>query len=429
MLVIILALVIASAWVMAVKPIKEGLDIQGGAHIVVEAQDVPAKIVDGKEIEPAIKVTPQHMQTAVAVVRSRVDGLGVSESLIQLKGDRQMIVELPGIHDPQEAVKLIGETAKLDFRKLDPKVPCPNRMAPTCKWLETGVYGKMLKEASADLSPNSTTDWIIKFSFNPEGAKKFGELTTELVGQPLGIFLDGKVISAPNVNTPITEGSGLIEGGFTAESAKMLAVQLNAGQLPVPLKMVENRTVGPTLGKEAVDRSFMAGVTGLGIVLLFMLWYYRVPGIMANIALLLYAIFNLAIFKLIPITLTVPGIAGFILSVGMAVDANVLIFERTKEELRAGKSIFKAVELGFNRAFTSIFDSNATTLISCAVLYYFGTGLIRGFAVTLAIGVVTSMFTAITVTRTLMNMVVRFRRFRNPVMYGVKPRAAQKQGA
>lgn len=418
-LVFILVMIIAATWVLVTKPIKEGLDIQGGAHIVVEAQDVPAKIVEGKEVEPAIKVTPQHMQAAIAVVRSRVDGLGVSESLIQLKGDRQMIVELPGIQDPQDAVKLIGETAKLDFRKPDPKHPG--------KWVETGVYGKMLTDAKADL--RGANDWIIHFTFNSDGAKKFGDLTTELVGQPLGIFLDGKMISAPRVNSPITGGDGIIEGGFTAEAAKTLAIQLKAGQLPVPLKMVENRTVGPTLGQEAVDRSFMAGVTGLGIVLMFMLWYYRIPGIMANIALLLYAMFNLAVFKLIPVTLTVPGIAGFILSVGMAVDANVLIFERTKEELRAGKSIFKAVELGFNRAFTSIFDSNATTLISCMVLYYFGTGLIRGFAVTLAIGVIISMFTAITVTRTLMNVIVRFRKFRNPVMYGVKPRAAQKQGA
>lgn len=419
MLVVILVLVLASTWVMFTKPIKEGLDIQGGSHLVVEAQDVKEKIVDGKVVEEAVKVNQQVMQSAVAVVRSRVDGLGVSESLIQLKGDRQMIVELPGIQDPQEAVKLIGETAKLDFRKPDPKNPG--------KWLEAGVTGRMLKDARANL--RGTNDWIIEFSFNPEGAKKFGDLTTELVGQPLGIFLDGKMVSAPRVNGAITGGNGLIEGGFTAEAAKTLAIQLKAGQLPVPLKMVENRTVGPTLGQEAVERSFWAGVSGLFIVLMFMLWYYRVPGIMANIALMLYTIFNLAIFKLIPITLTVPGIAGFILSVGMAVDANVLIFERTKEELRAGKSIFKAVELGFNRAFTSIFDSNATTLISCAVLYYFGTGLIRGFAVTLAIGVITSMFTAITVTRTLMNVVVRFRRFRNPVMYGVKPRAAQKQGA
>lgn len=415
----ILILIAGSIWVAFNRPIKKGLDIQGGSHLVVEAQDVPQKIVDNKVVEEAIKVSPEVMRSAVAVVRQRVDGLGVAEPLIQLKGERQIIVELPGIQNPQDAVKLIGETAKLDFRRQDSK--------DTTKWVETGVYGKMLKDARANL--RGANDWIIEFQFNSEGAKKFGDLTTELVGQPLGIFLDDKLISAPRVNSPITGGSGLIEGSFTADQAKTLAIQLKAGQLPVPLKMVENRTVGPTLGQEAVDRSFFAGVIGLGMVLIFMLWYYRIPGIMANVALFLYSLFNLAVFKLIPITLTVPGIAGFILSIGMAVDANVLIFERTKEELRMGKSIFNAVETGFKRAFSSIFDSNATTMISCAVLYYFGTGLIRGFAVTLAIGVIISMFTAITVTRTIMRVVVRFRKMRNPVLYGVKPRAAQKQGA
>lgn len=418
LIILMIALLIgASTWILVNKPIKRGLDIQGGSHLVVEAQDVEQKIVDNKVVEEAVTVGPEVMRSAIAVVRQRVDGLGVAEPLIQLKGERQVIVQLPGIADPQEAVKLIGETAKLDFRRPDPEDPN--------KWVETGVYGKMLKDARANLRGNA--DWIIEFEFNAEGARKFGELTTELVGQPLGIFLDGNLISAPRVNSPITGGKGIIEGGFGADEAKTLAIQLKAGQLPVPLKMVENRTVGPTLGQEAIERSFFAGSIGLGMVLVFMLWYYRIPGIMANLALFLYALFNLAVFKLIPITLTLPGIAGFILSVGMAVDANILIFERTKEELRMGKSIFNAVETGFKRAFASIFDSNATTLISCAVLYYFGTGLIRGFAVTLAIGVIISMFTAITVTRTVMRVALRSKKMRNPVLYGVKPRI-QKQG-
>ncbi len=417
MLLVIALLIAGAGFVSWTKPIKKGLDIEGGSHLVVEAQDVEQKIVNNEVVEPAITVNREVMQSAVAVVRQRVDGLGVAEPLIQLKGDRQIIVELPGIADPQEAVKLIGETAKLDFRKKDPKDPT--------KWVETGVYGKMLTDARP-INPEG--QWKIEFKFNAEGAKKFGILTTELVGQPLGIFLDDALVSAPNVNSPITGGSGVIEGSFSPEEARTLAVQLKAGQLPVPLKMVENRTVGPTLGQEAVDRSFRAGVIGLTVVLIFMLWYYRVPGVMANIALFLYALFNLAVFKLVPITLTVPGIAGFILSIGMAVDANILIFERTKEELRMGKSIFNAVEVGFKRAFSSIFDSNATTLISCIVLYYFGTGLIRGFAVTLAVGVIISMFTAITVTRTILRVVVRFRKMRNPAMYGVKPRV-RKQGA
>ncbi len=416
MLIVIAIIIAGAAFMSFTKPIKKGLDIQGGSHLVVEAQDVEEKVEDGVVVEPAIKITKGVMQSAVEIIRNRVDGLGVSEPLIQLKGERQIIVEIAGIKDPQEAVKLIGETAKLDFRKQDPKDPK--------KWIKTGVRGSMLSDARANVRPGG--DWIIEFSFNKEGAKKFGDLTTEIVGQPLGIFLDDEQLSAPNVNTPITGGSGYIEGGFTAEAARTLAIQLKAGQLPVPFKMVENRTVGPTLGQEAVDRSFRAGIIGLIAVLIFMLWYYRVPGVMANVALFLYALFNLAVFKMIPITLTVPGIAGFILSIGMAVDANILIFERTKEELRMGKSIFNAVEIGFKRAFSSIFDSNATTLISCVVLYYFGTGLIRGFAVTLAIGVIISMFTAITVTRTMLRVVVRFRKMRNPKMYGVKPVRKQR---
>lgn len=411
MLLFLITILGISLWIITTKPFKKGLDIQGGIHLVVEAKDVKEKIIDNKVVEPAIKVNPEVMQAAIAVVRQRVDGLGVAEPLIQLKGERQIIVELPGIKDPQDAVKLIGETAKLDFRRQDPKDPS--------KWVETGVYGNMLKDARANL--RGTNDWIIEFEFNSEGAKKFGDLTTELVGQPLGIFLDNRLVSAPRVNQPITGGSGIIEGSFTAEEAKKLAIQLKAGQLPVPLEMVENRTVGPTLGQEAVEKSFFAGLAGLALVVVFMVWFYRIPGVIADIALLFYACLNMAVFKLIPVTLTVPGIAGFILSIGMAVDANILIFERTKEELRMGKSIFNAVESGFQRAFSSIFDSNATTLISCAVLYYFGTGLIRGFAVTLAIGVIISMFTAITVSRALMRITVRFRKMRNPLLYGVRP--------
>lgn len=421
MFVVILLLIAVSGWISWSKPIKQGLDIQGGIHLVVEAKSVPEKIVDNKVVEQAIPITQEVMSAAIAIVRQRVDGLGVAEPLIQLKGDKQIIVELPGIKDPQDAVKLIGETAKLDFRKQvsDPKDPTK------ITWKETGVSGKMLKDARANISPQGE-GWIVEFDFNSEGSQKFGDLTTELVGKPLGIFLDGKLVTAPNVNSPITGGSGYIHGDFDAEKAKILAIQLKAGQLPVPLEMVENRTVGPTLGQEAVRQSFFAGVIGLGMVLVYMWWFYRIPGLMANFALFMYALMNLAVFKLIPITLTVPGIAGFILSIGMAVDANILIFERTKEELRMGKSIFNAVESGFNRAFSSIFDSNATTLISCAVLYYFGTGLIRGFAITLAIGVIISMFTAITVTRTVMRAVCRFKKMRNPQLYGVKPMARKK---
>lgn len=418
LLTLIMLVVGTSLWINFQYEIKRGLDIQGGIHLVVEAQDVKQRLDDkGKELEASVKVDARTMEQALAIVRHRVDGLGVAEPLLQLKGERQIIVELPGIEDPQDAVKLIGETAKLEFRRRDDKDPS--------KWVDTGVYGKMLKDARANL--RGAGDWIIEFEFNKEGADKFGQVTTELVGKSLGIFLDNKLVSDPRVNGPITGGSGIIEGNFSAEDAKKLAIQLKAGQLPVPLKMVENRTVGPTLGQEAVEQSFMAGAIGFAVILVFMLWRYRVPGVTADIALALYTLISLAVFKLIPVTLTVPGIAGFILSIGMAVDANILIFERTKEELKIGKSIYNAVESGFNRAFSSIFDSNMTTLISCMVLYSFGTGLIRGFALTLAIGVLVSMFTAITVTRTLMRIITQFKKMRNPLLYGVKPGMRKSQ--
>lgn len=411
----IVLLFLISTWFIFLydkRPFKLGLDIQGGIHLVVEAQDVPADPENGQK---AIKVTADITSSALAVVDQRVNGLGVAEPLIQRKGERQIIVELPGIDDPQEAVKLIGETAKLDFRRKDEKA--------ADKWVKTGIQGKMLKDARANVQSG---EWIIQFEFNREGAQLFGDLTTKIVGEPLGIFLDDKLVSAPNVRSPITGGSGYIEGNFTPESAKRLAIQLKAGQLPVPLVMVENRTVGPTLGQQAVEQSFISGLIGFGLILCYMLWWYRIPGALSIIALLLYSAMTLSIYKAIPVTLTVPGLAGFILSIGMAVDANILIFERTKEELRSGKSIFNAVDAGFKRAFSSIFDSNITTLISCGVLFYFGTGMIKGFALTLAIGVIISMFTAITVTRTLMKMVSFSKKMRNPKLYGVKP-ALRKQ--
>lgn len=385
------------------NPFHLGLDIKGGIHLVLEAQDTDKR-----------KVDDEVMRAAMAVVRNRVDGFGVAEPLLQRKGDRQIIVDLPGIDDPNRAVKLLGETAKLTFRKQAPglKVDEP-------AWVETGVTGEMLKNAySGTTTPGQ---WAVFFEFNPEGAKKFGQLTTELSGKPLGIFLDEKLVSSPMVNEPITGGNGYIHGSFTPQEANDLAIKLKAGQLPVPLVMVENRTVGPTLGKEAVNASLKAGLIGLGFVLVFMIAWYRLPGVLSAFALMIYTALSLAIFNLIPVTLTVPGIAGFILSIGMAVDANVLIFERMKEEIKSGKTLYNAVDAGFSRAFSSIFDSNMTTIISCAVLFYFGTGLIRGFAMTLAVGVAVSMFSAITVTRSFLKAVITYRSFKNPSYYGVKP--------
>lgn len=404
MMIVILIVVTLSSYLTLTKDISKGLDIQGGIRLVLEAQTTD-KI---KEIDRTV------MGSAMSVVRNRVDALGVAEPIVQQKGNNQLIVEIPSVKDPQEAVRIIGETTELKFKE---QIKEANGQFT---WKETGLDGYMIKDATA--TPQGMgAQWGVSLTFNAEGSKLFSDITTRLVGQPLGIELDGRIISSPNVNEAITGGTASITGNFTAKEAQELALKLKAGQFPVPLKMVENRTVGPTLGQEAVDKSLIAGTLGLGAVILFMFFYYRFPGLVADIALLIYSLMSLAVFKLIPVTLTVPGIAGFILSIGMAVDANILIFERTKEELKEGRSIFNAVEVGFDRAFASIFDSNMTTIISCAVLFYFGTGLIKGFALTLGIGVIISMFTAITVTKTLLKHLITYKKFKNPALFGVKP--------
>jgi len=405
MLVFIVAVIAVSSYIIFTKPILKGLDIQGGIRLVLEAQ--PTDKV--KEIDRTV------MNSAIAVVGSRVNGLGVAEPLIQQKGDKQIIVEIPSVRDPQEAIRIVGEMTELKFKEDDGI----DEKTKKQKWKDTGLDGRMITDAKTQ--PNQGGEWAVVVNFNAEGAKLFGDLTTKYVGKQIAIDLDGKVISAPNVNEPITGGSASISGGFDAKSAQELVIKLKAGQFPVPLKMVENRTVGATLGEKAVDASIFAGILGLGAVIIFMFLNYRLPGLVANIALIIYTLISLAVFKLVPITLTVPGIAGFILSIGMAVDANILIFERTKEELREGRSIFNSLETGFDRAFSSIFDSNMTTLISSAVLFYFGTGLIKGFALTLGIGVVISMFTAITVTRTFLRTLITMKKFKNPALFGIKP--------
>jgi preprotein translocase subunit SecD len=260
--------------------------------------------------------------------------------------------------------------------------------------------------------------------FDAEGGRLFAELTKELAGtgRTLGIFLDDRLISSPVVGaefaeTGITGGRAVIQGRFTAQEANDLAVQLRGGALPVPVEIVENRTVGATLGRDSIDRSIYAGIGGLVLVLIFMAVYYRLPGVIADIALTIYAVLTLASFALLGVTLTLPGIAGFILSIGMAVDANVLIFERTREELRSGKSLYRSVESGFYRAFSSILDSNVTTLIACGALFWLGAGLVRGFALTLAIGVLVSMFTAITCSRSLMFFAIGIDEFRRPELF------------
>jgi len=297
-------------------------------------------------------------------------------------------------------------TGKVDPNKADDYI-----------WIGTGITGKDLKKAQA--VTDGAGNWLIAFSLRGPAIETFGRLTERLISKPLAIFLDGRLISSPIVRSAITGGEGQIEGRFTAEEAQDLAVQLNAGALPVPVKIIQERSVGATLGQDSINKSLVAGIYGILIVILFMILFYRLPGIVASIALLLYTLFTIAVFER-TITLTLAGVAGFILSIGMAVDANILIFERTKEELRAGKSFFNAIDTGFERAFTSIFDSNVNTLIACFVLLIFGTGIVRGFAISLAIGVLVSMFSAIFVTKTFLNIATKVQAFRNPVLFGVK---------
>jgi preprotein translocase subunit SecD len=412
---------------------KRGLDIQGGMHLVLQA----------KTTDKVKEITPQVMSAAIAVVRNRVDGLGVAEPLIQPKGDDQIIVDMPGIKDKEEALRIIGTTAQLTFRahKADfptgkpAPVATPSPMAsaapggaPTVEnlpvqgandWVLTGLEGTMI--TSARVEPQGTS-WAVSAEFNNEGSQILANVSRQLLNKPMGIFLDNKLISDPVVRSELNTGNVQITGNFDAKQANELMIVLKAGSLPVPLEVIENRTVEASLGAESVRATLIAGAIGGIAVMLFMLIVYKLPGMLANVALIIYSFIVLAIFKIIPITLTVPGIAGFILSVGMAVDANILIFERTKEELRDKRTLYAAIEIGFKRAFSAIFDSNITTLLSCSILFYFGTGLVKGFALTLAIGVVVSMFTAITATRSLLHWVLEARqeRVEGGTLFGVQ---------
>jgi len=382
--------------------LKLGLDLRGGSQLLLQA--LPSKLVP--------EINADVMRGVETVIDNRVNSLGVSETIVQRSGKDRLIVELPGVKDPQQAKDRIGTTALLEFKELD--------VGPDggAIWKDVGLTGAEFKRAQA-VPMVSGGSWRITFEFKPEGAKKFADLTSRLVGRQIGIFLDGEPTErGPDgrplpieeyrgitVREPILAGNGEITGNFTRDQAVDLSVKLNAGALPVPVRILEERTVGATLGQDSIQKSLVAGCVGIAAVMLFMLCVYRVPGLVADTALILYTLTTLAIFKSIPVTLTLAGIAGFILSVGMAVDANILIFERTKEELKAGKNLYSAIEAGFSRAFSSIFDSNVNSLIACAVLMLFGTSIVKGFAVTLAIGVAVSMFSAITATRVLLHLV------------------------
>ena len=401
----IVLIVIASIITIFVKPTKLGLDLVGGSRLVLEAQTTKS----------VAEITPEVMERLQFAIENRVNKLGVAETVVQQIGDKRLLVEIPNVTDLKEAKAFLGETAQLEFKKE------AVRKDGTTEWVETGLTGQDL--AKSMLTTDSVGHWVVSLEFKAEGSRKFAELTKELVNKPMAIFFNGDLVSAPNVNEPIYGGKAQISGGdsgFAYDEAERMVNLLNAGALPVPAKVVEENTVGPTLGADSIQKSKVAGIIGLGFVMLFMLAYYRLPGVIADIALILYSLMLFALFKAIPVTLTLAGIAGFILSIGMAVDANILIFERTKEELRAGRNLFTAINSGFDRAFTSIFDSNMTTIITCTILYLLGTSIVKGFALTLAIGVVVSMFSAITITKNFMHLIFGTGELKYPALFGLR---------
>lgn len=471
--------------------LRQGLDLRGGLQVLLEAEPARSEVV-----------TIEDLETAKQIIQNRIDALGVTEALVQTQGTDKIVVELPGVDDPELAVRTIGSTARLEFifggdtsgapvqgtrvattyptmfREItaaiadesigldpnraspflgDPENPLPELTgeltpddgaeadsaegseeedaaegdtegesegdaaggtesdtdddAPSLQRIyPTVIHGDFVQDANVGLS-QFTNEVTVNFVLNSEGGRRMREFSGDHIGQIMSIVLDGEVISSPVLNDAIG-AEGQITGNFTEETAEALAVQINSGALPVTLNIVGQTQIGATLGEESVLASINGGMIGLGIVMLFMLLYYRMAGLLADIALILYALLTLALFRWIPVTLTLAGIAGFILSIGMAVDANILIFERMKEELRSGRRVIRAMETGFARAWPSIRDSNISTLITCAILFWFGNqfgaSIVKGFAVTLALGVVTSMFTAITVTRTLLILANRF---------------------
>lgn len=389
-IIVVLGLLVFFVYQPLLKNINLGLDLSGGLRVVLEAQEK-----EGQEI------TPDTIQKAVGVLRNRVDSLGVKETTLYPQGEKRVVIEIAGEDDPEAAVDILKNTAQLEF------------------WDETGkvwVTGENLKNAEARMSQDGQKAEVT-LEFDKEGAKLFAEATTANVGKPLLIVLDEEVISAPNVNGPIPDGEAVIEGDFTAKEAQDLAVLLRSGALPVSLNVMEKRSIGPILGADSLDKSIKAGIIGLIAVLLFMFGYYRLPGLVADVSLLLYTVLVLGTMVMLDAVLTLPGIAGFALSIGMAVDANIIIYERIKEELRFGKTLQASIDAGFKRAFWTIFDANITTLITAMVLMYFGTGPVKGFAVTLSIGIIASLLVALTFTRYLLIRLADISK--NQKLYGV----------
>jgi len=398
-----------------------GLDLQGGIHMVYQA--------DFSEVEPGKE--SEAINGAIAVIERRINILGVTEPIIQKQGADRILVELPGISEAEKAKRLIGQTALLEFRELVTNADGEAEWVPTTAI----VNGQEKVLNSAYFKENTYVDTddfgriLLIFEWNSEGSKLSEQITGRMIGEPLGIFLSGEPLLgdddepiAPIVRSKITD-RGQIEGLSFTEATE-LSQLLNAGRIPLPLTPIYDQTVSPILGADFIDMSVKAGIIGIILVMLFMIAYYRLSGILACLALLFYGALVLALFKLIPVTLTLAGLGGFILSIGMAVDANVLIFERMKEEIRTGRTLGAAIEAGFNRAWTAIRDSNVTTFIVCGILYWVGNIIVggapvKGFAVTLFLGVAVSMFTAIVVTRTILRLFVGTRLARKTSLFSV----------
>lgn len=397
-LLLVIAILAGAVWLIMKEPVKLGLDLKGGVYAVLEATPENG----GDEIDN------ETMNSLIEVLDRRINGIGVAESVVQKAGTNRVIIELPGISDTTEAINMIGKTALLEFKIMDEH----GNLGPTL------LTGGALKKAQVGYG--NLGEPQINFEMKPEGAIEFARITRENVGKQLAIVLDGKVQTAPVIRTEIPGGTGSISGNYTVEEAKRTATLLNSGALPIKAEIIETRTVGASLGDESIAASVVAGKVAMALIGIFMLIFYRFPGIVADIALMCFGIITFALLQFIGATLTLPGIAGLILSAGMAVDANVIIFERIKEELGFGNTIRGAINAGFSKGFIAIFDSNLTTLIITGILFIFGTGPVKGFAVTLTIGTVASMFTAIVMTKVLLMVFVEVFHISNPKLFGIR---------
>ncbi|MEK9728203.1 MAG: protein translocase subunit SecD [Candidatus Margulisiibacteriota bacterium] len=429
-------LILASAiWVLNSKPFNLGLDLKGGVSIVLEAQDVDER-----------PVTNDDVLGVIDVIRGRINALGLTEPIIQRKGINQVIVELPGVKDVDRALALIGETAQLTFHEAEWAPQNLERLTTEEKTILLGdnvdivylkttlsnnetilrplilkkkvIQGSQLQEAFP--GTDSYGRPVVNIKFNSEATDLFYETTKRSIGRPIAILLDGVPVSAPNVDEPIMGGNAVISGSFTAQEVKDLVIKLRAGSLPVPVEILSNRLIGPTLGMDSIlngKKAFMIGLVG---VVIYMIVFFRFFGLMAVIALIYYSTLTLGVLKMMNATLTLPGIAGLILTLGMAVDANIIIFARVKEELNQGESTHSAINEGFSKAFVAIIDSNVTTLFAAMVLFWLGTGSIKGFALTLSIGVLVSMFSSLFVTKFLIQLFLRFINLPKRVLIGGK---------